>query len=71
MLKIYCYWLIRKILRCRFVLYYYSNYEFKEKEGKETKLTIETLDNKVTRNDMEQENEDWVEPLLESVIKTK
>ncbi len=54
----------------RFVLYYYSNYEQKEKEGKETKLTIETFDKKQIRS-YEMDQEDWEEPQLESLIKTK
>ena len=62
--------LITTFIFFRFVLYYYSNYEQKEKEGKETKLTIATFDKKEMRNS-EIDQEDWEEPQLESLIKTK
>ncbi len=56
----------------RFVLYYYSNYELKENEKKETKLTIETLEKKiVNKYDMDPDMDDNDEQPLECLIKTK
>ena len=54
----------------RFVLYYFSNHEMKESDGKETKLTIEALDKKAVR-DQDYDADGSGEPPLESLIKTK
>ena len=56
----------------RFVLYYFSNYEFKENQSKETKLTIETVESKKPEEiEFEAEGEDHEEPPLEMAIRTK
>ena len=60
----------------RFQLYYYSNFEFKKEERKETVLTIDTrtkalgtvIDNNLQDND---DDDDATEPALQLAIKTK
>ncbi len=56
---------------CRFSLYYYSNFEFKEGTAKETKLTVETSPAKgmVMREFDDDDNDE--NPPLELLIKTK
>ena len=51
-------------------MYYFSNHEMKESDGKETKLTIEALDKKAVR-DQDYDADGSGEPPLESLIKTK
>ena len=56
---------------CRFVLYYYSNFEFKDNQSKETKLTIETVEMKQTDFRNEADMDEGEDQALELAIKTK
>ena len=57
----------------RFQLYYFSNFEFKKEDRKETVLTIDTRRKGTgpVSNDMDNDYEDNTEPPVESAIKTK